>query len=324
MAPARTRKHDTSISSNDDIPAFPAPPTMFALTTHTPKQSPAKSMASITQVQKQALIDNLQLEITERARKLRAQYALQAQGLKTRLEMRVNRIPQALRKRNIHDLVEEHAAKAKPGPAPPLMPAAREADPAQPAKQSVAQKKQLGKRKSDDISTGDDKENVVSNDADDLANPKKRTKTNIAIANSKATRTGSRKVGPAGVLSPKSHNSRTYPQSPLKPSTLSPEKVQPARPMISSQSAATKPVTRAPSRQTKRNRPAADVDGRTSEASNSSAGTTIITKPGTKKGPGATRKGAQPKTATTGRKPAAAKQEAAPAVGGGRTLRKRN
>ena len=58
--------------------------------------------------------------VTERARKLRAQYALQAQGLRTRLEMRVNRIPQALRKRNMQDLVDEHAAKAKPAPAPPM------------------------------------------------------------------------------------------------------------------------------------------------------------------------------------------------------------
>ena len=91
------------------------------------------------QAQKQALIDNLQLEskrtkhtcmyttqcdgtdasiVTERARKLRAQYALQAQGLRSRLEMRINRIPQALRKKNIQDLVDEHAEKAKPKPAP--------------------------------------------------------------------------------------------------------------------------------------------------------------------------------------------------------------
>jgi hypothetical protein len=58
--------------------------------------------------------------VTERARKLRAQYALQAQGLRTRLEMRVNRIPQALRKRNIQDLLDEYANNAKPKPAAPL------------------------------------------------------------------------------------------------------------------------------------------------------------------------------------------------------------
>lgn len=60
------------------------------------------------------------MSVTERARKLRAQYALQAQGLRARLEMRVNRIPQALRKRNIQDLLDEHADNAKPKPAAPL------------------------------------------------------------------------------------------------------------------------------------------------------------------------------------------------------------
>lgn len=60
------------------------------------------------------------MAVTERARKLRAQYALQAQGLRARLEMRVNRIPQALRKRNIQDLLDEHADNAKPKPAAPL------------------------------------------------------------------------------------------------------------------------------------------------------------------------------------------------------------
>jgi hypothetical protein len=59
-------------------------------------------------------------KVTERARKLRAQYALQAQGLRTRLEMRVNRIPQALRKRNIQDLLDEYANNVNPKPAAPL------------------------------------------------------------------------------------------------------------------------------------------------------------------------------------------------------------
>lgn len=54
--------------------------------------------------------------VTERARKLRAQYALQAQGLRTRLEMRVNRIPQGLRKRKMQDLLDEHIEREKPRP----------------------------------------------------------------------------------------------------------------------------------------------------------------------------------------------------------------
>ena len=48
--------------------------------------------------------------MTSRARKLRAQYALQAQGLRTRVEIRVNRIPLALRKVNMGDLIAKYAA----------------------------------------------------------------------------------------------------------------------------------------------------------------------------------------------------------------------
>lgn len=46
--------------------------------------------------------------VADRARKLRAQYALQAQGLRTRLEMRINRIPRHLRKMNMEDLLQKH------------------------------------------------------------------------------------------------------------------------------------------------------------------------------------------------------------------------
>ena len=52
--------------------------------------------------------------VTERARKLRAQYAEQANSLKQRLETRLLRVPQALRKRKMADLVDELAAKEKP------------------------------------------------------------------------------------------------------------------------------------------------------------------------------------------------------------------
>jgi len=45
---------------------------------------------------------------------------MQAQGLRARLEMRVNRIPQALRKRNMQDLLDEHTGKEEPAPAPPV------------------------------------------------------------------------------------------------------------------------------------------------------------------------------------------------------------
>ncbi|EON96805.1 hypothetical protein UCRPA7_7629 [Phaeoacremonium minimum UCRPA7] len=85
------------------------------------EESPRKRRKiGITLTQKQALIDNLQLEITERARKLRAQYNLQAQGLRTRIEIRVNRIPMALRKAKMADLLQKHSDDRKQKPAAPL------------------------------------------------------------------------------------------------------------------------------------------------------------------------------------------------------------
>ncbi|KAI1826475.1 Borealin N terminal-domain-containing protein [Xylaria intraflava] len=70
-----------------------------------PQRNPIKKRKlGITLPQKQALIDNLQLEITERARRLRAQYNIQAQQLRSRVEMRVNRIPRTLRRLMMSEL----------------------------------------------------------------------------------------------------------------------------------------------------------------------------------------------------------------------------
>lgn len=101
----------------------------------TPIGSPArKRMRTITRNHKQVLIDNLQLEsasdgltyptntlvdleltypvsirsVTERARRLRAQYALQACDLRGRIERRINRVPVGLRKARMGDLLETH------------------------------------------------------------------------------------------------------------------------------------------------------------------------------------------------------------------------
>jgi Nbl1 / Borealin N terminal len=51
--------------------------------------------------------------VTERARKLRAQYMMQAQGLRTRIEIRVNRIPMALRRANMGELFSKHREPGK-------------------------------------------------------------------------------------------------------------------------------------------------------------------------------------------------------------------
>jgi hypothetical protein len=96
----------------------------------TPTDAPPHKKLRITRNQKQALIDNLQLEsmifstfwmlhqlttrtVTERARKLRAQYALQAHDLRSRIERRINRIPIALRKAKMGELLEKHNNAAR-------------------------------------------------------------------------------------------------------------------------------------------------------------------------------------------------------------------
>jgi hypothetical protein len=186
---------------------------------------------------------------------------------------------------------------------------------------------------SDQISE-DDKENIPSSSVQqsqqDLANPKKRAKT-TAAANTKAARTASRKVVPSTVLSPKSHNSRTLPRSPFKPAGNAPEKptIRPASPAKSIPI----PGKRTASRTAKRGAaagPGSENDaGRSSEASNTSAGTTIVHKPApkgrtaAKKAPATTTKAA---TGTAAKRGAAAKKENIPptTAAAGRSLRKRN
>ncbi|GJC99756.1 hypothetical protein ColKHC_08582 [Colletotrichum higginsianum] len=63
--------------------------------------------------QKQAIIDNLQLELTDRARRLRAQYNQQAQTLRSRIQMRVNRVPRAMLKMTMADLVARAVEQQK-------------------------------------------------------------------------------------------------------------------------------------------------------------------------------------------------------------------
>ncbi|KAJ1333043.1 Nbl1-like protein [Microdochium nivale] len=103
MAPTRTRKRKSDMSSP---------------TTASPIKRQRKMGLSATQ--KQALIDNLQLELTERARRLRAQYNIQAQHLRSRVEMRINRIPNALRKATIGELLSKSTEPKKPKPTRPV------------------------------------------------------------------------------------------------------------------------------------------------------------------------------------------------------------
>ncbi|KAK0936359.1 hypothetical protein LTR29_012032 [Friedmanniomyces endolithicus] len=338
MPPGRPKKTRPSTDAATLAPPSMTIPTQTDEPTHTPpERSPMADRtlaAGITQAQKQALIDNLQLEITERARKLRAQYALQAQGLRTRLEMRVNRIPQALRQRKMGDLLAEHAEKARVTAAP----AVPQKDPLLEQAGSLVVRSPERERKS-----------LKRQSLKTFPTPKKRVKTaTTTVANTKATRTVSRK-GPAPptstILSPKSHNSRTLPRSPFK-SALSPEKIalidrlaSPVKQLTQHLAPPAKVPSRAPSRQAKRLVTALGMaqetgmatEGRSSEASTTSAGTTIVTtKTASKVGRlPAAKKTTVAKTTTLGGRKAAAvvKKENVPPVplpvGGGRTLRKR-
>ena len=49
--------------------------------------------------------------VTERARKLRSNYNVHAQSLRTRIEIRVNRIPLSLRKAKMGDLLQKYSAQ---------------------------------------------------------------------------------------------------------------------------------------------------------------------------------------------------------------------
>ncbi|KAE8144891.1 Borealin N terminal-domain-containing protein [Aspergillus avenaceus] len=201
----------------------------------TPTGSPPKKRLRISRNQKQALIDNLQLEITDRARKLRAQYALQANDLRARIERRINRIPIALRKVNMGELLEKHNAALRAqheNASPrkfispikgtrnfatlPVNHAAYKAHAASPSPRRT-------KRQSHD-GLYSDKENApaAGEQLDVLKNPKRRAKPGAAAGTSRVV---SQEVRGADfrILSPKSSNSRTYPQSPLR---ASPEKPQ--------------------------------------------------------------------------------------------------
>ncbi|KAL2070984.1 hypothetical protein VTL71DRAFT_14010 [Oculimacula yallundae] len=229
MAPTRSKKRkSTESTSSVDVQNFPAPPQMIPTKTRSPNRTPTnkspikKQKMGITMAQKQALIDNLQLEITERARKLRAQYNLQAQGLRTRIEIRVNRIPMALRRAKMGDLHMKysettktaaiHRAEKLNSPHKNLLQAEQSNSRGSPSPQRAP------KRMSDDISI--DKEN------EDIENPKKRVRGPPIPP---ARTTSRAKLQTSQVLSPRSANSRTLPRSPIRPA--SPTKSYLARPV---------------------------------------------------------------------------------------------
>ncbi|KAL2212250.1 hypothetical protein CC79DRAFT_1329560 [Sarocladium strictum] len=355
MAPTRVKKQPSQDTPGTSKRPRDATPT-------TPERSPIKKRKmGITLQRKQTLIQNLQLEITERARRLRAQYHLQAQGLRSRIEIRINRIPMSLRRMKMSDLlqkcIDQEQNKIKAASRPPPVPAKDVPVRTGNARAVADTRKVLAsgrgqKRMSDELAG--DKENEFEY-AD---NAKKRIRAGAAPSS----------VRPAQVLSPTSSNSRlanrdrpaspmksiARPGSPLKSSgptrsaaatsilSSMVEKAKGARPTTSrkvttttsSASTATAAARgRKPAGTAAASRPPTRAGRRvsaTSEASDGSTATTIVKKTtgarsaaaaSTKKVMSTFRKGTA--SADT-KKPTAAKAAATAATtAGGRVLRKR-
>ncbi|KAK3337069.1 Borealin N terminal-domain-containing protein [Cercophora scortea] len=208
---ASNEEHDTATMAAQKVPTKTGSPSAAAHSSSPLK----KRKTDITVAQKQALIDNLQLEITERARKLRANYNIHAQSLRTRIEIRVNRIPLSLRKAKMGDLLQKYStseqhqnAAAAPahhvrGPPVPEKDSstatARQPFPRAPVGAASDSPARQHKRMSREISGGD-KENEV----DHIENPKKKARAGPVAEMS------SRPQGQ--ILSPTSSNSRIVPQ----------------------------------------------------------------------------------------------------------------
>ncbi|KAI0489529.1 Borealin N terminal-domain-containing protein [Xylaria cf. heliscus] len=274
MAPVRPRKRKSEASPSTS-----------------PQRSPIKRRKlGVTLAQKQALIDNLQLEITERARRLRAQYNIQAQQLRSRVEMRVNRIPATLRKLKMRELPTKSHRPQPPRPAPrsqyvpkpPPVPAKDGTSPKPiPRKPLPAASPARGyKRLSNEIS-GADKENQG-----DIDNPKKRLRTGAIQPKVPITA--------AQVLSPTSSNTRVLPRdrpaSPTKPMIN-----RPASPVKASTAKASSNILSSIVERAKATRPAAAAARKTTTSSTASSntGTTATT------ATGRTRKAAAPPPSTT-------------------------
>ncbi|KAL0936611.1 uncharacterized protein CTRU02_208826 [Colletotrichum truncatum] len=196
------------MSQRQTVPTKTGTPTMLS-------SSPSKRpRAGITIEQKQAIIDNLQLEITDRARRLRAQYNQQAQTLRSRIQMRVNRVPRSMLKMTMADFVAraieqqrrlESVSRPPPVPEKDFPPRANPhklAPPARPAKRLS------------DAMAGGDKEN------EQILNPKKKHRAGPATT----------ALSSSQILSPTSSNTRSLIRDrPLS----SPSKSQIGRPVSS-------------------------------------------------------------------------------------------
>ncbi|KAI1492655.1 Borealin N terminal-domain-containing protein [Biscogniauxia mediterranea] len=236
MAPIqpRKRKSDSSVAT-------------------TPQRSPIKKRKmGISIAQKQALIDNLQLEITERARRLRAQYNVQAQQLRSRVEMRVNRIPTTLRKVKMGELftksLQSQQQQQRPPKdpyvaKPPPVPAKDGTSPMRIARKPVPPSKPASGRKRlryavHHVCTT----NELTNFSDEIAGADKENQGGAVEHPKKKLRGGPAKeaapIHSGQVLSTTSSNTRVLPrdrpQSPTKPAMSRPASPTKGSPVKSS------------------------------------------------------------------------------------------
>ncbi|KAI8629250.1 Borealin N terminal-domain-containing protein [Xylariaceae sp. FL1651] len=260
MAPVRPRKRKSESSPS----------------TSSPQRSPIKKRKmGITLAQKQALIDNLQLEITERARRLRAQYNIQAQQLRSRVEMRVNRIPTTLRKVKMGELLtrclqpqQSRAPRSQYVARPPPVPAKDGTSPKPiprkpvPTSSSARPQKRLSSQMS-----GADKEN--QGEAIDIS--KKRLR---------GVPTDMAPVAASQVLSPASSNTRIVPRE--RPASPSKSMIsRPASPIKGPAAKASSNIISNMVERAKATRPAATTRKlTTSSTASSNAGTTATTATG--------------------------------------------
>ncbi|KAM0353919.1 hypothetical protein ACHAPZ_008577 [Fusarium culmorum] len=214
MAPTRprTRSSGGSPSFSKNAAAELVPLRSGSPTAHPPSPIKKRTAGTITMQQKQAMIDNMQLEITERARRLRAQYNYMATTARSRIEMRLNRIPISMRNVKMGDLLQKYmdqerqrAARSAAIKKPPTT--ARITSPVKQAQHSAYNFKssaRVNKRMSDAISG--DKENEIEHN--ETAKKKVRGVPNGDVS----------QIRPALVLSPTSSNSRmtNRPVSPIK------------------------------------------------------------------------------------------------------------
>ncbi|KAK9439207.1 Borealin-like protein [Metarhizium brunneum] len=208
MAPVRNKKRvsDQSTASRRHGATTDTKVPIKSPSTPHDKSPIKKRRMGISALQKQALIDNLQLEVTERARRLRAQYQLQAQGLRSRIEIRINRIPMSLRKLTMGDLLLKcsQQGQGRVVSRPPVP--AKDTPRSSPQRTLPARNQAVGrgyKRMSNEVAG--DKENDVE----------------IGDGAKKRARAETGRVRPNQILSPTSSNSRLAnrdrPVSPAKP-----------------------------------------------------------------------------------------------------------